>query len=53
MATSRSCRRDGVGLDNVRRPPCRALRRRGQRAYGPRDGGGFRVDLTMPLPRDG
>jgi len=46
-------RRDGVGLSNVRQRLTARFDGAASCSYGPRDGGGFRVDLTMPLLRDG
>ena len=46
-------RRDGVGLSNVRARLAARFDGAASCSYGPRDGGGFRVDLTMPLLRDG
>jgi hypothetical protein len=46
-------RRDGVGLSNVRERLAARFDGAASCSYGPRDGGGFRVDLTMPLLRDG
>jgi hypothetical protein len=44
---------DGVGLSNVRDRLAARFDGTAHAAYGPRDGGGFRVDLTMPMQRDG
>jgi len=46
-------RRDGVGLSNVRERLQARFDGAASAAYGRRDGGGFRVDMTMPLPQDG
>jgi two-component system, LytTR family, sensor kinase len=46
-------RRDGVGLSNVRQRLAARFDGAASCSYGPREGGGFRVDLTMPLLRDG
>jgi len=46
-------RRDGVGLSNVRQRLTARFDGAASCSYGPRDGGGFRVDLTMPLLHDG
>jgi two-component system LytT family sensor kinase len=48
-----SARRDGVGLRNVRERLEARFDGAASTRYGPREGGGFRVDLVMPLPRDG
>jgi two-component system LytT family sensor kinase len=48
-----SIRPDGVGLSNVRQRLAARFDGAASCNYGPRDGGGFRVDLTMPLLRDG
>ena len=44
--------RDGVGLSNVRGRLSAAFDGGANCSYGPRDGGGFRVDLQFPLRRD-
>jgi two-component system, LytTR family, sensor kinase len=44
---------DGVGLSNVRARLAARFDGAASCSYGPRSGGGFRVDLTMPLLRDG
>src|SRR6185437_10159287 len=44
---------DGVGLSNVRDRLAARFDGTASAAFGPRDGGGFRVDLTMPMQRDG
>jgi two-component system, LytTR family, sensor kinase len=41
--------REGVGLKNVRDRLAARFDGVASSSYGPRDGGGFRVDLTMPL----
>jgi two-component sensor histidine kinase len=46
-------RRDGVGLSNVRERLAARFDGAASAAYGRRDGGGFKVDLTIPLPLDG
>jgi signal transduction histidine kinase len=46
-------RRDGVGLANVRERLAARFDGAASAAYGRRDGGGFKVDLTIPLPLDG
>jgi two-component system, LytTR family, sensor kinase len=46
-------RRDGVGLSNVRERLAARFNGTASCSYGPRDSGGFRVDLVMPLLRDG
>ena len=46
-------RRDGVGLSNVRERLQARFDGAASARYGRRDGGGFRVDLTIPLPQDG
>ena len=43
---------EGVGLKNVRDRLAARFDGAASSSYGPRDGGGFRVDLTMPLLRD-
>jgi two-component system LytT family sensor kinase len=43
---------DGVGLSNVRGRLAARFDGAANSRYGLRDGGGFRVDLTMPLLRD-
>ena len=48
-----SLRPAGVGLSNVRQRLAARFDGAASCNYGPRDGGGFRVDLTMPLLRDG
>ena len=48
-----SIRRDGVGLNNVRQRLETRFDGAASTRYRPRKGGGFRVDLTMPLSRDG
>jgi LytS/YehU family sensor histidine kinase len=48
-----STRRDGVGLSNVRERLEARFDGAANTRCGPREGGGFRVDLVMPLPRDG
>jgi LytS/YehU family sensor histidine kinase len=47
-----SARRDGVGLRNVRERLAARFDGAASSSYGPREGGGFRVDLLIPLPRD-
>jgi signal transduction histidine kinase len=42
-------RREGVGLGNVRQRLAARFDGAASARYGRRDGGGFRVDLTMPL----
>jgi two-component system, LytTR family, sensor kinase len=44
--------REGVGLSNVRGRLAAAFDGLASCSYGPRDGGGFRVDLQIPLRRD-
>jgi hypothetical protein len=44
---------DGVGLSNVRDRLAARFDGTASAAFGPRDGGGYRVDLTMPMQRDG
>jgi LytS/YehU family sensor histidine kinase len=44
--------KDGVGLSNVRGRLTAAFDGTASCSYGPRDGGGFRVDLQMPLRLD-
>jgi two-component system LytT family sensor kinase len=46
-------RGEGVGLRNVRDRLLARFDGAADANYGPRDGGGFRVDLKMPLLRDG
>ena len=46
-------RRDGVGLSNVRERLAARFDGSAHVAFGPRDTGGFRADLTLPLERDG
>jgi two-component system LytT family sensor kinase len=48
-----SARRDGVGLNNVRERLVARFDGAASTHYGPREGGGFRVDLMMPLLRYG
>jgi two-component system LytT family sensor kinase len=48
-----SIRRDGVGLNNVRERLETRFDGAASTRYRPRKGGGFRVDLLMPLSRDG
>jgi LytS/YehU family sensor histidine kinase len=45
--------RNGVGLGNVRERLAARFDGTASCSYGPRDGGGFRVDLKIPLLRDG
>ena len=45
--------REGVGLTNVRERLQTRFDGTASAVYGPREGGGFRVDLMMPLSRDG
>ena len=47
-----STRPDGVGLSNVRERLAARFDGAASSSYGPRHGGGFRVDLTIPLLRD-
>jgi two-component system, LytTR family, sensor kinase len=47
-----SARRDGVGLRNVRERLAARFDGAASSSYGPREGGGFRVDLLIPLPHD-
>jgi sensor histidine kinase YesM len=44
-----SCPRDGVGLSNVRERLAAAFDGTASCTCGPRDGGGFRVELQIPL----
>ena len=44
---------NGVGLANVRDRLATRFDGAANIAFGPRDGGGFRCDLTLPLLRDG
>jgi len=44
--------RDGVGLSNVRERLATAFNGTARCSYGPRDSGGFRVELQMPLQFD-
>ena len=46
------CPRDGVGLSNVRERLATAFNGTASCNYGPRDSGGFRVELQMPLQFD-
>ena len=46
-------RRDGVGLNNVRERLHTRFEGAASTRYRLRKGGGFRVDLVMPLPREG
>jgi hypothetical protein len=46
-------RRDGVGLSNVRERLAARFEGAASVSHGLRPGGGFRVDLTMPLMRHG
>ena len=43
---------DGVGLSNVRERLAARFDGAASSSFGPRDGGGFRVDLIIPLLRD-
>jgi LytS/YehU family sensor histidine kinase len=45
--------REGVGLTNVRERLETRFDGAASARYGPREGGGFRVELVMPLSRDG
>jgi two-component system, LytTR family, sensor kinase len=47
-----SVRGDGVGLSNVRERLAARFDGAASSSFGPRDGGGFRVDLIIPLLRD-
>jgi signal transduction histidine kinase len=47
-----SSRRDGVGLSNVRERLAAAFDGTASCSYGPRDSGGFRVELQLPLQFD-
>lgn len=49
---SRFPRPNGVGLANVRDRLAARFDGAARIAFGPRDGGGFRCDLTLPLLRD-
>jgi len=48
-----SPRQEGVGLSNVRERLEARFDGTAKARYGPRKGGGFRVELVMPLSRDG
>ncbi|HET7083349.1 MAG TPA: histidine kinase [Rhizomicrobium sp.] len=47
-----AARRDGVGLSNVRERLAAAFDGTARCSYGPRDSGGFRVELQLPLQYD-
>jgi LytS/YehU family sensor histidine kinase len=47
-----ACPRDGVGLSNVRERLAAAFDGKASFLAGPRDGGGFRVELQIPLQFD-
>jgi two-component system LytT family sensor kinase len=47
-----SCPQDGVGLSNVRERLMTAFDCDASCSYGPRDGGGFKVELQLPLRFD-
>jgi LytS/YehU family sensor histidine kinase len=47
-----ACPKDGVGLSNVRERLVTAFDHEASCSYGPRDGGGFRVELQLPLRFD-
>jgi two-component system, LytTR family, sensor kinase len=47
-----SSRQEGVGLRNVRQRLEARFDGAASTRHGPRESGGFRVDLVMPLPRD-
>jgi len=47
-----ACPRDGVGLSNVRERMAAAFDGKASCSAGPRDGGGFRVELQIPLQFD-
>jgi sensor histidine kinase YesM len=53
VSPQRATQRDGVGLSNVRDRLAARFDGAASSSHGPRDSGGFRVDLTMPLLRDG
>jgi len=52
QGTIDTCPKDGVGLSNVRERLAAAYDGKASCSSGPRDGGGFRVELRIPLQFD-